>query len=138
MIFSYVDLVCLWCLKDLKIENKYLLLILSLVEYFEFLVGQLLYDRGLFDSFPNKDQVFEKYLTFSQAYLLEEYGKTIPISDGENYLSDFEYSTRETFLKSLKKDSYIDIVDMRHRMKLTSTEIIFVLYWKKDFFLCEA
>ena len=89
---------------------------------------QLLYDKGLFDSFPNKDQVFEKYLTFSEAYLLEKYGKTIPTSDGEYYLSDLEYSTRETILKSLKKDSYIDIVDMRHRMKLTPTEINFVLY----------
>ena len=88
---------------------------------------QLLY-KGLFDSFPNKDQAFEKYLTFSEAYLLEKYGKTIPTSDGDYYLSDLEYSTRETILEPLKKDSYIDIVDMRHRMKLTSTEIIFVLY----------
>jgi len=39
---------------------------------------QLLYDKGLFDSFPNKDRAFEKYLTFSEAYLLEKYGKTIP------------------------------------------------------------
>ena len=91
-------------------------------------VIQLLYDKGLFDSFPNKDQAFEKYLTFSEAYLFEKYGKTIPTSDGEYYLSDLEYSTRETILKSLKKDSYIDIVDMRHRMKLTPTEINFILY----------
>ena len=89
---------------------------------------QLLYDKGLFDSFPNKDQAFEKYLTFSETYLLEKYGKTIRTSDGEYYLSDLEYSTRETVLKSLKKDSYIDIVDMRHRMKLTPTEINFILY----------
>ena len=89
---------------------------------------QLLFDKGLFDSFPNKDQAFEKYLTFSETYLLEKYGKTIPTSDGEYYLSDLEYSTRKEILESLKKDSYIDIVDMRHRMKLTPTEMNFVLY----------
>ena len=27
---------------------------------------QLLYDKGLFDSFPNKDQAFANYLTFSE------------------------------------------------------------------------
>ena len=44
---------------------------------------QLLYDKGLFDSFPNKDQAFANYLTFSETYLKEKYGKTIPTSDGE-------------------------------------------------------
>ena len=29
---------------------------------------QLLYDKGLFDSFPNKDQAFANYLTFSESY----------------------------------------------------------------------
>ena len=86
---------------------------------------QLLYDKGLFDSFPNKDRAFANYLTFSETYVLEKYGKTIPTSDGEYYLSDLEYSTRESILKSLKKDSYIDIVDMKHGMKLTPTEIKF-------------
>ena len=89
---------------------------------------QLLYDKGLFDSFPNKDQAFANYLTFSETYLKEKFGKTIPTSDGEYYLSDLEYSTRESILKSLKKDSYIDIVELKHRMKLTPTEIYFVLY----------
>ena len=89
---------------------------------------QLVYDKGLFDSFPNKDQVFANYLTFSETYLLEKYGKTILISDGEYYLSDLEYSTRQSFLDSLKKDSYKDLVDMKHRMKLTPTEINFILY----------
>ena len=51
---------------------------------------QLLYDKGLFESFPNKDQVFANYLTFSESYLKEKYGKTIPTSDGEYYLSDLE------------------------------------------------
>ena len=74
---------------------------------------QLLYDKGFFDSFPNKDQAFAIYLTSSETHLLEKYGKTIPTSDGENYLSDLEYSTRESILKSLKKDSYIDTVDMK-------------------------
>ena len=49
---------------------------------------QLLYDKCLFDSFPNKDQAFANYLTFSETHLVEKYGKTIPISDGDYYLSD--------------------------------------------------
>ena len=89
---------------------------------------QLLYDKGLFDSFPKKDQAFGNYLTFSESYLKEKYGKTIPTSDGEYYLSDLEYSTRQSILESLKKDSYKDLVDMKHRMKLTPTEINFILY----------
>ena len=89
---------------------------------------QLLYDKGLFDSFPNKDQAFANYLTFSETYLLEKYGKTILTSDGEYYLSDLEYSTRQSIVDSLKKDSYKDLVDMKHRMKLTPTEINFILY----------
>ena len=89
---------------------------------------QLFYDKGLFDSFPNKDQAFANYLTFSETYLKEKYGKTIPTSDGEYYLSDLEYSTRQSILESLKKDSYKDLVDMKHRMKLTPMEINFILY----------
>ena len=89
---------------------------------------QLLYDEGLFDSFPNIDQAFANYLTFGETNFLDKYGKTIPTSDGEYYLSDLEYSTRESILKSLKKDSYIDIVDMKHRMKSSPTEIMFILY----------
>ena len=89
---------------------------------------QLLYDKGLFDSFPNKDQAFANYLTFSESYLKEKYGKTILTSDGEYYLSDLEYSTKQSILDSLNKDSYKDLVDMKHRMKLTPTEINFILY----------
>ena len=89
---------------------------------------QLLHDKSLFDSFPDKDQVFANYLTFSKTHVLEKYGKTIPTSDGEYYLSDLNYSTRENILKSLKKDSYLDIFDMKHRMKLTPTEINFIFY----------
>ena len=44
-----------------------------------------------FDSFPNKGQAFANYRTFSEAYLKEKYGKTIPTSDGEYYLSHLEY-----------------------------------------------
>ena len=36
---------------------------------------QLLYNKRLFDSFENKDQVFIEYLYFSDEYLLEKYGK---------------------------------------------------------------
>ena len=82
----------------------------------------------MFDSFSNEDQVFEIYLTFSESYLKEKYGKTIPTSDGENYLSDLEYSTRQSILESLKKDSYKDLVDMKHTMKLTPTETKFILF----------
>ena len=89
---------------------------------------QLLYDKGLFDSFPNKNQAFANYLTFSESYLKEKYGKTIPTSDGEYYLSDLEYSTRQSILETLKKDNFKDLVDMKHRMKLTPTEINFILY----------
>ena len=89
---------------------------------------QLLYDKGLFDSFPNKDQAFANYLPFSEIYSKEKYGKTLPTSDGEYYLSDLEYSTRQSILESLKKDSTKDLVDMKHRMKLTPTEINFILY----------
>ena len=63
--------------------------------------------------FPNKDQAFANYLTFSETYLKEKYGKTIPTSDGEYYLSDLEFSTRHSILESLKKDSYKDLVDMK-------------------------
>ena len=55
---------------------------------------QLLDDKFLFYSFPNKDQAFEKYLTFDGVYSLKKFGKTMPIPDGEFHLSDFEYSNR--------------------------------------------
>ena len=41
---------------------------------------QLLYDKGLFDKYPNKDQVFEPYLIFTDEYLLNKYGKEIKIN----------------------------------------------------------
>ena len=47
---------------------------------------QLLYDKGVFDSFPNKDHVFAHYRTCSETYIKEKYEKTIPTSDGEYYL----------------------------------------------------
>ena len=52
---------------------------------------QLLYDRGLFDSYPNKDQVFEQYLIFTDEYLLNKYGKEIKIGEDVYYLSDLNY-----------------------------------------------
>ena len=89
---------------------------------------QLLYNKGLFDSFENKDQIFNEYLYFSDEYLLEKYGKEIKTSDGVYYLSDLDYSTREDIVKCLKKDEYKDIVDLKYRMKLTDTEINFILF----------
>ena len=46
---------------------------------------QLLYNKGLFDSFENKDQIFQSYLTFTDEYLLEKYGTEIQTSDGVYY-----------------------------------------------------
>ena len=89
---------------------------------------QLLYNKGLFDSFENKDQIFNEYLYFSDEYLLEKYGTEIKTSDGVYYLSDLGYSTREDIVKCLKKDEYKDIVDLKNRMKLTDTEINFILF----------
>ena len=89
---------------------------------------QLLYNTGLFDSFENKDQIFNEYLYFSDEYLLEKYGKEIKTSDGVYYLSDLDYSTREDIVYSLKIDEYKDIVDLKYRMKLTDTEINFILF----------
>ena len=91
-------------------------------------VIQLLYNKGLFNSFENKDQIFNEYLYFSDEYLLEKYGKEIKTSDGVYYLSDLDYSTREDIVYSLKIDEYKDIVDLKYRMKLTDTEIIFILF----------
>ena len=51
-------------------------------------VIQLLYNKGLFDNFPNKDQVFEQYLSFSEQYLNEKYTSNIETSDGLYYISD--------------------------------------------------
>ena len=89
---------------------------------------QLLNNKGLFDSFENKDQIFNEYLYFSDEYLLEKYGKEIKTSDGVFYLSDLDYSTREDIVYSLKIDEYKDIVDLKYRMKLTDTEINFILF----------
>ena len=89
---------------------------------------QLLYNKGLFESFENKDQIFNEYLYFSDEFLLEKYGKEIKTSDGVYYLSDLDYSTREDIVYSLKIDEYKDIVDLKYRMKLTDTEIHFILF----------
>ena len=89
---------------------------------------QLLYNKGLFDSFENKDQIFNEYLFFSDEYLLEKYGTEIKTSDGVYYLSDLDYSTREDIVYSLKIDEYKDIIDLKYRMKLTDTEINFILF----------
>ena len=89
---------------------------------------QLLYNKGLFDSFENKDQIFNEYLTFTNQYSLEKYGKDIKTSDGVYYLSDLDYSRREDIVKCLKKDEHKDIVDLKYRMKLTDTELNFILF----------
>ena len=91
-------------------------------------VIQLLYNKGLFDNFPNKDQVFEQYLSFSEQYLNEKYTSNIETSDGLYYISDLSYSeSRNNILKCLKKDKVTDIVYLRHHLKLTDDEINFVL-----------
>ena len=65
---------------------------------------------------------------FSDEYLLEKYGTEIQPSDGVYYLSDLDYSTRQTVLNCLKTDQYKDIVDLENRMKLTDTELNFILF----------
>ena len=88
---------------------------------------QTLYDKGLFDSYDNKDQMFEKYLNFTDEYLLEKYGKEIKVSEDEiYYISDLKYSVREDIVARLRELGFKDVVDMRHRMKLTGTEINFM------------
>ena len=82
----------------------------------------------MFDSFENKYQIFEFYLTFSDEYLLEKYGKEIQTSDGVYYLSDLDYSTRQTVLKKLKEDQYKDTIDLKYRNKITDTELNFILF----------
>ena len=89
---------------------------------------QILYNKGLFDSFENKDQIFNEYLDFNDKYLMEKYGTEIKTSDGVYYLSDLDYSTREDIVYSLKIDEYKDIVDVKYRMKLTDTENNFILF----------
>ena len=65
----------------------------------------LLYIERLFDLFENKDQIFHEYLTFTNQYLFEKFGTEIQTSDGVYYLSDLDYSTRQTVLNTLKKTS---------------------------------
>ena len=65
---------------------------------------------------------------FSDEYLLKKYGKEIQTSDCVYSLSDLDYSTREDILKCLKIDEYKDVVDLNYRMKLTDTEINFILF----------
>ena len=80
---------------------------------------QLLYDKGLFDSYPNKDQVFEPYLIFTDEYLLKKYGNEIKINNDIYYLSDLNYETsRENIILGLIKQEKLDMVDIKYRMKL--------------------
>ena len=93
-------------------------------------VIQLLYNKGLFDNFPNKDQVFEQYLSFSEQYLEEKYTSEINTSDGLYYLSDLNYTeSRNNIIKALKKDKITDIVYLRYWLKLTDEEINFYSFW---------
>ena len=65
---------------------------------------QLLYDKGLFDSYPNKDQVFEPYLIFTDEYILKKYGNEIKIGEDIYYLSDLNYETsRENIILGSNK-----------------------------------
>ena len=60
--------------------------------------------------------------------MLEKYGTEIQTSDGVYYLSDLDDSTRQTVFNTLKKDQYKDIVDLKYRMKLTTSDINFILF----------
>ena len=87
---------------------------------------QLLYNNGLFDLFESKDPIFNGYLSFTNQSLLEKYGSETNTSDGVYYLSDLDYSTRNTVLNSLKIDQYKDIVEYKYRIKQTTTERSFI------------
>ena len=76
----------------------------------------------------NKDQIFHDYLTITDEYLLKKCGKEIQTSNGVYYSSDVHSSTRQIVLNSLKKDQYKVIVDLKYRMKLTDTELRFILF----------
>ena len=92
-------------------------------------VIQLLYNKGLFDNFPNKDQVFEQYITFSDEYLNEKYSTDIQTSEGLYYLSYLNYSeSRKNIIKALKKDKNSDIVYLKYYLKLPDDEINFILF----------
>ena len=53
-------------------------------------IVQIVYDRGLSDNFPNKDEVIESYLEFDEDYLLKKEGKEIVIVHIFHSLSDLE------------------------------------------------
>ena len=92
-------------------------------------VIQLLYNKGLFDTFPNKDQVFEQYLSFSDEYLEEKYTTEINTSEGIYYISDLNYSlSRQNIIKALKEQKSTDIVYLKYYLKLTDDEINFILF----------
>ena len=89
---------------------------------------QLFYDKGLFDNYKNKDQIFEKYLIFTDEYILNKYGNEIKINNDIYYLSDLEYATsRENIIKALTKQEKLDMIDIKYRMKLTESEISRIL-----------
>ena len=46
---------------------------------------QILFNKGFFDSFEIKDQIFETYLIFTDEYFLVKYGTENQRSDGLFY-----------------------------------------------------
>ena len=52
---------------------------------------QILYDKGFFDKFSNKDQVFESYIKLNEAYLLKKNGKYLVKGSNFYFLSDLRY-----------------------------------------------
>ena len=93
---------------------------------------QLLYDRGLFENFPIKDQVFESYLSFNEDYLLKKYGKEIVLDGNIYYLSPLEQETpRENIIQGINNNETIDMVDLKHRMELTKIEISRIINERK-------
>ena len=74
---------------------------------------QLLYNKGLFDSFGKKDQIFQSFLTFTDECSSEKYGTEIKTSDGVYYVSGLDNSTKEDILKCLKEDDNTEVVDLK-------------------------
>ena len=81
--------------------------------------------KDYFDSYPNKDQVFEPYLIFTDEYTFKKIWKmNKKLGNDIYYLSDLEYETsRENIIKGLRKQKKLDMVDIKYKMKLTESEI---------------
>ena len=76
-----------------------------------------------------KIKVFEPYLS-SQMDTCWKRRNRIQTSDGVYYLSDLDYSTRQTVIHFVDKEEYRDIADLECRRKLTNCENNFIISYR--------